>query len=158
MLLHFPGESRWVGIFLAFQSQAWHTDDTTGHAIAAPAPTPTPTPTPTPVPEDGAVRILAALVNPNGGAPERETVLLLNASPEVIDLAGWRIADRMKESCALPSVKLDAGAVLTVTLRDPVQLGNKGGSITVLDKAGLKVAGVAYTADQAKREGWTVTF
>jgi hypothetical protein len=158
LLLHFPGESRWVGIFLAFQSQAWHTDDTTGHAIAAPAPTPTPTPSPTPVPEDGAVRILAALVNPNGGAPERETVLLLNASPEVIDLAGWRIADRMKESCALPSVKLDAGAVLTVTLRDPVQLGNKGGSITVLDEAGLKVAGVAYTADQAKREGWTVTF
>jgi uncharacterized protein YukJ len=158
LLLHFPGESRWVGIFLAFQSQAWHTDDTTGHAIAAPAPTPTPTPSPTPVPEDGAVRILAALVNPNGGAPERETVLLLNASPEVIDLAGWRIADRMKESCALPSVKLDAGAVLSVTLRDPVQLGNKGGSITVLDKAGLKVAGVAYTADQAKREGWTVTF
>ena len=38
LLLHFPGESRWVGIFLAFQSQAWHTDDTTGHAITAPEP------------------------------------------------------------------------------------------------------------------------
>jgi uncharacterized protein YukJ len=160
LLLHFPGENRWVGIFLAFQSQAWHTDDTTGHAIEAPAPTPTPTPTPspTPVPEDGAVRIVAAMVNPNGGAPERETVLLLNASPQSIDLAGWRIADRMSQTCALPSVKLDAGAVLTVTLRENVQLGNKGGSITLLDKAGLKVAGVAYTADQAKREGWTVTF
>jgi uncharacterized protein YukJ len=152
LLLHFPGENRWVGIFLAFQSQAWHTDDTTGHATAKPAPTPTP------VLEDGAVRILAAMVNPNGGAPERETVLLLNASPTAIDLAGWRIADRMSQSCALPSVRLDAGAVLTVALRDNVQLGNKGGSITVLDKAGLKVAGVAYTADQAKREGWTVTF
>jgi Uncharacterized conserved protein (DUF2278) len=162
LLLHFPGENRWVGIFLAFQSQAWHTDDTTGHAIAAPAPIPTPTPKPTPTPtpvlEDGAVRILAAMVNPNGGSPERETVLLLNASPAAVDLAGWRIADRMSESCALPSVKLDAGAVLTVPLRDPVQLGNKGGSITLLDKAGLKVAGVAYTADQANREGWTVTF
>src|SRR4051794_14384975 len=33
MLLHFPDESRWVGIFLAFQSQAWHTDDVTGHAL-----------------------------------------------------------------------------------------------------------------------------
>jgi uncharacterized protein YukJ len=156
LLLHFPGESRWVGIFLAFQSQAWHTDDTTGHAIAAPAPSPSPEPEP--VPEDGAVRILGALVNPNGGAPERETVLLLNASPDAIDLAGWRIADRMSKSCAVPAVKLDAGAVLTVTLHDNVQLGNKGGSITLLDKAGLKVAGVAYTADQAKREGWTVTF
>jgi hypothetical protein len=37
-------------------------------------------------------------------------------------------------------------------------LGNKGGSITLLDSAGLKVSGVAYTADQAQREGWTVTF
>jgi hypothetical protein len=160
LLIHFPGEGRWVGIFLAFQSQAWHTDDATGHAIAAPVPTPTPTPgpLPVPVPEDGAVRILAAMVNPNGGAPEHESVLLLNASPDAIDLAGWRIADRMKETCAVPSIRLDAGAVLSVPLRDPVQLGNKGGSITLLDKAGLKVAGVAYTADQARREGWTVTF
>ena len=39
-----------------------------------------------------------------------------------------------------------------------VQLGNKGGSITLLDKGGLKVFGVSYTAEQARREGWTVTF
>ena len=35
LLLRLDG--RWVGIFLAFQSQAWHTDDSTGHAIAAPS-------------------------------------------------------------------------------------------------------------------------
>ena len=73
LLLRFG--DRWIGIFLAFQSQAWHTDDVTGHAIAAPGPEPV---------EDApaALRILAAMVNPNGGAPERETVLLLNASPQ----------------------------------------------------------------------------
>jgi uncharacterized protein YukJ len=159
LILHFPGENRWVGIFLAFQSQAWHTDDATGHAIAAPAPPPTPpSPPAPPAPDDGAVRILAAMVNPNGGAPEHESVLLLNASPQAVDLTGWRVADRMSQSCALPAVKLDAGAALNVPLRENVQLGNKGGSITLLDKAGLKVTGVAYTADQAKREGWTVTF
>jgi uncharacterized protein YukJ len=39
LLIGFPAEPRWVGIFLAFQSQVWHTDDVTGHAIAAgPAP------------------------------------------------------------------------------------------------------------------------
>jgi uncharacterized protein YukJ len=151
MLLHFPGESRWVAIFLAFQSQAWHTDDASGHETAAPTPGPTTL-------EDGAVRIVAAMVNPNGGTPERETVLLLNASPQAVDLSGWRLADRMSKTCSLPSVRLDAGAVLTVPLRDPMQLSNKGGSITLLDKAGLKVAGVAYTAEQAQREGWTVTF
>jgi uncharacterized protein YukJ len=158
MLLHFPGESRWVGIFLAFQGQAWHTDDATGHAIVAPAPTPTPTPVPVPVTNGSAVRILAAMINPVGGAPERETVLLINASPQAVDLTGWRLADRMSQTAALPSVQLGAGDVLNVRLKPNVQLGNKGGSITLLDKGGLKVDGVAYTAEQAQREGWTVTF
>ena len=45
LLLRLDG--RWVGIFLAFQSQAWHTDDRTGHAIAAPEPRPSPSPRPT---------------------------------------------------------------------------------------------------------------
>jgi Uncharacterized conserved protein (DUF2278)/Lamin Tail Domain len=151
LLIHFPSEDRWVGIFLAFQSQAWHTDDSTGHAIEGAPPTPAPT-------DEPSVRILAAMINPNGGSPERETVLLLNASPQAIDLSGWQLADRNKQVCAVPAVKLDAGAALNVVLRENVQLGNKGGSITLLDKTGLKVSGVAYTADQAKREGWTVTF
>jgi hypothetical protein len=98
------------------------------------------------------------MVNPNGGAPEHESVLLLNASPQAVDLAGWRVSDRMSQSCAVPAVRLGAGALLTVPLPPTVQLGNKGGSITLLDKSALKVDGVAYTADQAKREGWTVTF
>ena len=33
LLLHYPTQDQWVAIFLAFQSQAWHTDDRTGHAI-----------------------------------------------------------------------------------------------------------------------------
>ena len=32
LLLHFAARGQWVGIFLAFQSQAWQTDDQTGHA------------------------------------------------------------------------------------------------------------------------------
>ena len=36
LLLHFPADDQWVAIFLAFQSQAWHTDDTTGHPAANP--------------------------------------------------------------------------------------------------------------------------
>jgi hypothetical protein len=36
-------------------------------------------------------------------------------------------------------------------------LGNSGGTISLLDVAGTKVDGVAYTAAQA-REGWTVVF
>src|SRR5215218_10592744 len=97
LLIHFPAESRWVGIFLAFQSQAWHTDDVTGHAIGG---------APPPVP---AVQIIAALVNPTGSAPERETVLLLNASPDAVDLAGWELADRLGRRCPVPPGPLAAG-------------------------------------------------
>lgn len=150
LLLHFPAESRWVGIFLAFQSQSWHTDDTTGHTITTDGP---------PAGSDeAAVRILAAMVNPVGPAPERESVLIINASPDAVDLAGWQIADRAKHTAPVPETPLAAGATLEIPLADGVQLGNHGGVITLLDAHGLKVDGVAYTADQSHREGWTVVF
>ncbi|MFJ2777250.1 MULTISPECIES: DUF2278 family protein [unclassified Kitasatospora] len=41
LLIHLPAENRWVAVFLAFQSQAWRTDDTTGHALPATVPHPT---------------------------------------------------------------------------------------------------------------------
>lgn len=150
LLLHFDAESRWVGIFLAFQSQAWHTDDTTGHALVD---------TP-PRPQSGTepARIVAALVNPIGPAPEAETLTLINASPDLIDLTGWRIADRAKHTCAVPPGKLAAGATLAMSPADGVVLGNNGGAITLLDPQGLKVHGVSYTAEQADSEGWTLVF
>ena len=150
MLIHYPVEPRWVGIFLAFQSQAWHTDDVTGHAIGDGGPAPQPT---TP-----GVRIVAALVNPAGPAPERETVLLLNALPDPVDVTGWRIADRAKRTCPVPAGTLAPGATLDVVVSGEVQLGNNGGTITLLDGAGLKVAGVSYTAAQAGQEGQTIVF
>jgi uncharacterized protein YukJ len=151
LLLHFPAAPRWVAIFLAFQSQAWHTDDTTGHAIGG---------TPTgPTSEPTAIRILAAMINPTGPAPEHERVVLLNASPTSVDISGWRIADRLKRTCTLPAqTTLAAGALLDAPISEPAQLGNQGGSITLLDAAGLKVDGVSYTAEDANREGWTITF
>lgn len=56
MLVHLPAENRWVAVFLAFQSQAWHTDDTTGHPID--------TAPPRPGHREEPLRIMAALVNP----------------------------------------------------------------------------------------------
>jgi uncharacterized protein YukJ len=150
LLLRFPGESRWVAVFLAFQSQAWHTDDVTGHAID--------TPPPQPVPGRAAVRIVAALVNPAGPAPEAETVTLLNASPEPVDLTGWRLVDRRQRVLTLQAGGLAAGATVALGVGGALQLGNDGGAITLLDPAGLKVHGVSYTGEQARAEGWTITF
>lgn len=44
------------------------------------------------------------------------------------------------------------------TVKPPVALGNKGGTITLVDANGLKVDGVAYTKDAASAEGWTIVF
>jgi uncharacterized protein YukJ len=147
LVLHFPTASRWVAIFLAFQSQSWHTDDTTGHALDVVVPG-----------VQARVRIVAALVNPLGPGPERERVVLLNASPDPVDLTGWQLADRLKHKCPTPAGTLGPGETLAVELPPTVQLGNDGGAITLLDAAELKVDGVAYTRDQARAEGWTLVF
>ncbi|MET8771679.1 DUF2278 family protein [Streptomyces sp. NPDC004658] len=152
LLLRFPGQSRWVGIFLAFQSQSWHTDDTTGHTLEHVDGT---------RPATGAqpVVIVAAMANPKGPAPEAETVTLLNASPDAVDLTGWRIVSRLGHGSPVPATApLAPGDCLTVPLTAETPLGNEGGEITLLDAAGLKVHGVSYTAEQASREGWSVVF
>jgi uncharacterized protein YukJ len=149
MLVHLPSQDRWVAVFLKFQSQTWHTDDVTGHRIEGTIEAP--------VERDGLVRIVGALVNPTGPAPERETVTLLNTSPQPVPLDGWAIADRNKQKHRL-SGTIAAGATLAVALPQQVQLGNQGGIITLLDDRGLKIDGVAYTKDQASREGWTIIF
>jgi hypothetical protein len=104
------------------------------------------------------VRIAAALVNPIGGAPEQETATLINTSGNVVDLGGWALLDRLKRRMPLEQVILPPGEAIRVRLRDPVQLGNRGGLLTLLDPAGLKVDGVAYTEEQAAEEGRTIVF
>ena len=176
LLLHFPGivdaddneifPEQWVGVFLAFQSQAWHTDDVSGHRLDGghegggdsdgdggegederEAD------------RDGQVRIVAALVNPAGHDPGRETVILVNTTPEPIDLGGWAIADKNKNQSDLSGSVAVAGESLVLTLDGRgAQLSNKGGIISLLDPDGLKVDGVAYTRDQVRRQGWTLVF
>jgi len=164
LLVYFPSVDRWTAIFLKFQSQSWHTNDTTGHTIATPAPVPVPDVPPGPEPApvapgepDLRVRIVAALVNPHGGDQGHETVTLLNVTDVDQPLAGWALANRNKARFALAGV-ITAGATATFTLPVDVPLSNDGGLITLLDASGLKVHGVSYTKAQAAREGWTVAF
>ena len=163
LLIHFPDQATWTAVFLKFQSQAWHTDDKTGHRISAPAPPPLVPPVP-PLPPgppttddpDGLVRIVAALVN-STQSPEVETVTLINTAPHDVNLAGWALLDTQKKRLAL-SDTLKAGAARTVTIRQPFALSNKGGVITLVDDKGLKVHGVSYTKEQARHPGWTLVF
>ncbi len=144
LLLHLASENRWVAVFLAFQTQAWHTDDDTGHAL--------------PAPEDTSIRVVAAMVNPIGGGRENETITLLNTSDHTISLAGWTLADAQKTTMPLPVPDIAAGQTLQIPATNGFQLGNDGGQITVLDPHGLKVHGVTYTAEHTSTEGRTVQF
>ena len=154
LIFHFPNQNQWVAMFLKFQSQAWHTDDATGHTIVGETPK---KPTlPTGDEPQGLIRIVAALAN-SIQSPEVETVTLLNTSPQAVNLAGWKLADKNKNKFAL-SGSIAAGATLLVTIAPPMQLSNKGGIITVLNEQGLKVDGVSYTQAQASQPGWTIVF
>jgi uncharacterized protein YukJ len=146
LLLHFPAQAQWVAIFLKFQSQTWHTDDATGHALGdGQAAVP-----------DGAVRIVAALANAVQ-TPEAEFATLLNTTAAAIDLAGWTLVDRDRHAMALDAT-IAAGETLRVALTPPVMLPNGGGTLTLLDAAGLRVDGVAYTGEQAAEPGRTIVF
>lgn len=155
-LLYLPSRTRWVAVFLAFQSQAWHTHDETGHPLSAPGPGPTPDDPGAPE-QEGTVRIVAALVNPPGGTPEDETVTLINLGPDDVSINEWQILDRDDHALKLDGA-LTAGGTRLIHLPQEVQLGNKGGMITLLDQNKLKVHGVSYTKSQARREGWTILF
>lgn len=167
LLLHFPGQDQWVGVFLKFQSQTWHSDDTAGHRIEGDVSGPPSDPPgpgnpfdqgsqPRPEAPDGAVRIVAALVNAMS-SPEIETVTLLNTTAQAIDLAGWKLLDRDKNAMPLAG-SIAAGDTLRITLQSPVMLPNKGGLITVVNDHGLRVDGVSYTKAQVSNPGFSVKF
>ena len=153
LFIHFPDQGEWIAVFLRFQSQAWHTDDTTGHAVSGPPTGPEP---PTTEEPHGLVQIVAALVNAVE-SPEVNVVTLLNTAPHTVSLAGWALLDTQKKRLELDG-DIAAGATRAVTVADPFALSNKGGVITIVDEKGLKVDGVSYTKEQAKHPGWTIVF
>jgi uncharacterized protein YukJ len=166
LFIWLPSRDQWVAIFLAFQSQSWHTDND-GHRLTTMVPNaegstmPLDGKTPSAVkssPEhEGMVRIVAAMVNPFGGEPEDETVTLINLGPNRVDMSGWKIVDLRGHRCSLNG-SIKAGATKLVHLPNDVRLGNQGGTIMLLDRNNLKVHGVSYTKKQGVREGWTVLF
>jgi len=136
LIFRFPATDQWVAVFLAFQSQAWHTDDATGHTLGETDPGE----------PDFRIRIVAALVNPIGPAP-----------PDPIDLSDWHLVDKVARAQTLRG-EIGPGEAKVVAIVPPVALGNSGGAISLLDAAGLKVDGVAYTKAAAEPEGWTIVF
>jgi len=148
LLIYYPSRNQWVGVFLAFQSQSFHTDDRTGDRLDVEIPATV-----------AGVRIIAALVNPLGDDVGKETVTLMNTSPQKVDLKGWSLADKFKQKHSLDGIQIEAGEVVKVQLgKKDIVLPNAGGIITLLDNNGLKIHGVSYTKDDVQKQGWTIVF
>ena len=165
LLFHYPARQQWAAVFLAFQNQSWMTDaqgHTTGTqppVIRPPVQPPVQPPIQPPVqppPGTSSVRIIALLAN-SIEDPEIETVTLLNAAPQEVDLAGWVFADKQHNRFAL-SGKLAAGNSVRVTIAKPLELSNKGGTVALIDAAGKVVDNVSYTKAQAQKPGWSIVF
>ena len=166
--------NRYVALFLAFGSQAIHTDEQTGDALpgsqtiadlltstglmnkhlhGAPQ-----------IMVERRVVIIGALVTPSaaenqpGGKAWSELVYLFNRGDSVVSLGGWRLLNRGEEAHVLSQdICLAPGEVRAVSM-SAAPLSNHGGLITLLDAAGLKVDGVSYTREQAQPEGQIILF
>jgi len=148
LIFHFPSRNRWAAVFTAFQSQSFHTDDVTGNPLNDLPPNDPGQPE-----NDTPVRIIAAKVNPKGDDVGKEYVILLNKSAADIDLSGWQIVDKQNKEDTLGKLTVPAGDTLKVTLSGKgAQLSQKGGIITLLNKDGLKIDGVTFTAKDASVE------
>jgi uncharacterized protein YukJ len=157
-----------AGLFLKFQNQAWHTDEETGDPLPD-----TPVVPPIIVPPVGPIdpwpvlppdspyhkaRIVGALVNPRLDDEGRETVTIFNTSDGDLSLSKWKLLDRNDQAEDLNG-RLPFAEARTFKLSGKgAQLGNKGGTITLLDAQGLKVDGVAYTQAEASPQGRALVF
>ncbi|WFU92165.1 hypothetical protein QA644_33770 (plasmid) [Rhizobium sp. CC1099] len=107
----------------------------------------------------GAVKIVAALVNPMGHDEGKETVTLVNTGIDTISLDGWFLVDKMSNRFGIKEVTLAPGMATTILLpRNSVQLSNRGGEIRLVDRAGSTNHLVTYSKTQADRQGETIIF
>src|SRR2546423_4852439 len=138
ILLHFPDDGHWEGVFLAFAVQKVHTTDDGGEPIGDVSFVELIQPGVVRPVVDGVVIIRAALVNPIGpdGVPagQSETVFLVNNTPSDVQLDGWTIQNRNRDTQALSGV-LPTHSSRTFQVPD-CPLTNKGGTITLLNAAG----------------------
>lgn len=163
LILKFP--NRFVGIFLRFRTE-WLPTDENGNRIPssreiAPGDSPG---------EDGGdggdtevsnpvVYIERALVNPKGPAPEKEIVVIGNTSTSTVNVTGWRILDKNNNADTISSLKLPPGESRPVNLSGKgAQLGNKGGTIRLVDPLKVLIHAVSYSENDAKTEDRYIRF
>lgn len=109
------------------------------------------------------VKIIAAMINPEGYEIEKEWITLFNISSEDIQLDGWKIREGMKNgqqrSINLDGKLIKGGESLKLQLKDfdnGIRLNNNGNSLTLLNEKGHIVDSKSYTERQARYENVAV--
>lgn len=150
-------DRRMTGIFLAFQTQAWHTDDN-GQPVAGVTGSEPPaydfaTGPGAPLP----LLRRAAEITSAHRAPDRTGALVVtNMSASPLDLGGWSILINGETVVALPSASLTPAQAVSVTVGAGA-LDDEGGILVLRNQQGLRVDGVAYTGGDAAH-GWSTSF
>jgi hypothetical protein len=155
--------TRYVGLFIRFETQWLPTDNMTGHRLPGAEPIPAGG-----APEAGGgttsvthpiVYIERALVNPVGDDPGKEVVVIGNTTTDSIDLTGWSIVDKNNHIEVLRGVLLPGGESRRVVLSGgAAQLSNKGGMIILKNPAGEQVHAVSYSKEDAGEEDRYIRF
>jgi uncharacterized protein YukJ len=159
LILQFP--DRFLGLFLAFQTQHVPTDAAGNAAPGAPnigqilGGTPN---QPQPQPLVSTIYLERALINPTGPDPGGETVVLGNLATTPQTLSHWRLIDRNGRATPI-DLTLPPGESSIVPLDGTgVQLGNNGGNLILQDQAGAQVDAVTYTAEDASTANRYIRF
>ena len=107
----------------------------------------------------GVIKIIAALINPEGHDPGMESITLINAGTSTQALDGWKLIGNHGKTQALSGQQIEGGGTIRVLL-DPngIQLSNNGGTIHLMDDQGSIVHTVHYSKGQARTDGQTVLF
>ncbi|MBN2528558.1 MAG: hypothetical protein JXR76_19370 [Deltaproteobacteria bacterium] len=104
------------------------------------------------------VRIIAALVNPEGDDVGRESVTLINTGSAAVSIEGWHLVDRNEKKQPLAG-SIAPGETKRVLLEPPIaKLGNKGGTILLVETNENAVHQVSYSKGQVRNQGETILF
>ncbi len=110
------------------------------------------------------LRVIAALVNAAGDERKNEWVTIYNFGKDEIDLAGWALSDNTYrkpwplEGKLLPGESKRFKAMHTTDTGPSVQLGNRRGTIVLIDPTGKEADKVSYQGEKKFKQGEPLTF
>jgi uncharacterized protein YukJ len=147
---------RMTAIFLAFQAQAWHTNDQGDHLYGV---TGAEAPAYDFAKGDGTLVAppprAASLTSVHRGPGGSCSTVVTNMGAAPIDLSGWAVTIDAGARFALPNTQLPASQPLSVPLPD-ASLDNQGGVLMLLNAANLSVHCVAYLGGDPA-SGWSMS-